>query len=169
MYRPWSRLTNFCPSCRIACAVGFLLLGMGYLVGWPLLRSPSSAGRMETGRLLYAQHCAACHGVNLEGQPNWQTRSADGKLPAPPHDDSGHTWHHSDEQLFKLTKFGVSAVVPGYKSDMLGFGDKLSDEQIRPYSHTSRAGGPSLTKSISQNEISIISDEHCSRVRVCPC
>jgi len=90
-----------------------------------------SAGQIETGQALYSQHCASCHGANLEGQPDWQTRKADGRMPAPPHDDSGHTWHHSDDQIFKITKFGVSAVVPGYQSDMMGFGGKLSNDEIR--------------------------------------
>jgi mono/diheme cytochrome c family protein len=125
------RLPNFCPSCLIACAVGLFLLGIGHFVAWPLLQSRSSAGQIEMGRLLYAQHCAACHGVNLEGQPNWQTRKVDGKLPAPPHDETGHTWHHSDDQLVRITKLGVSAVVPNYQSDMIGFGDKMSDDEIR--------------------------------------
>jgi mono/diheme cytochrome c family protein len=108
-----------------------LVLGIGYFVGWPLLQSRVLAHQIELGKALYAQHCASCHGVNLEGQPNWQTRKEDGKLPAPPHDDSGHTWHHSDDQLFKITKFGLSAIVPGYETDMAGFGDKMSDEEIR--------------------------------------
>jgi mono/diheme cytochrome c family protein len=89
-----------------------------------------SASQIEKGRVLYAQYCASCHGANLEGQPNWQIRKPDGKLPAPPHDASGHTWHHSDEQLFKITKLGTAAVVPNYATDMIGFGDKMSDEQI---------------------------------------
>lgn len=83
------------------------------------------------GRALYATHCASCHGTNLEGQPNWRERRADGKLPAPPHDASGHTWHHSDRQLFTLTKKGTAAVVPGYQSDMPGFEDTMSDREIR--------------------------------------
>ena len=36
------------------------------------------------GEILYQQHCASCHGVNLEGQPDWRRRSDDGTLPAPP-------------------------------------------------------------------------------------
>lgn len=86
---------------------------------------------MALGKALYVQHCTVCHGANLEGQPNWQSRRTDGRLPAPPHDDTGHTWHHSDDQLFKITKLGVSAVVPDYESDMVGFAGKMSDEEIR--------------------------------------
>jgi hypothetical protein len=67
----------------------------------------------------------------LQGQPNWQTRLANGRLPAPPHDASGHTWHHSDDQLFTIVKKGVSAIVPDYESDMLGFEGMLSDKDIR--------------------------------------
>jgi len=82
------------------------------------------------GQALYAQNCASCHGANLEGQPNWRRRLDSGRMPAPPHDESGHTWHHSDQDLFKLTKFGVGAVVPGYESDMPAFEGILSDRQI---------------------------------------
>jgi mono/diheme cytochrome c family protein len=95
------------------------------------MQSRVSAQQIELGKAFYVQHCASCHGVNLEGQPNWQTRKADGKLPAPPHDDSGHTWHHSDDQLFKITKFGTSAIVPDYESDMVGFEGKMSDPEIK--------------------------------------
>ncbi len=83
------------------------------------------------GEILYQQHCASCHGANLEGQPNWRRRDDDGFLPAPPHDASGHTWHHPDELLFEITKLGTTAVLGGgYKSNMLGFGDQLDDGEI---------------------------------------
>ncbi len=87
--------------------------------------------QIAMGRGLYLKHCAACHGANLEGQPNWQERLANGRMPAPPHDASGHTWHHSDDVVFRITKEGVSAVVPGYESDMPAFKRILSDEEIR--------------------------------------
>lgn len=121
----------FCPSCLLACVIGLALLLAGYLVGWPLFQSRVATSQIDRGKALYAQHCASCHGKNLEGQPDWQTRKADGKMPAPPHDETGHTWHHSDVQLFRITKLGVSAVVPDYESDMIGFGDKMSDDEIR--------------------------------------
>jgi hypothetical protein len=60
------------------------------------------------GRLLYAGHCAACHGANGEGQrqlPEGATAST--PLP-PPHDASGHTWRHPDYALLQLTKAGVA-------------------------------------------------------------
>ncbi len=86
--------------------------------------------RNAQGRALYAQHCASCHGARLEGQPDWRRPKPDGRLPAPPHDASGHTWHHSDAELFRMTKYGMAAVVPGHESDMPAFGAVLSDAQI---------------------------------------
>jgi mono/diheme cytochrome c family protein len=86
---------------------------------------------LTLGEMLYAETCAACHGAKLEGQPDWRTPLEDGRMPAPPHDATGHTWHHPDTQLFMLTKYGVAALVGGgYESDMIGFGDLLSDDEI---------------------------------------
>ena len=83
------------------------------------------------GRALYAEHCASCHGADREGQGNWRVPGADGLMPAPPHDETGHTWHHPDPLLFEITKYGTEAVVGGdYRSNMRGFGDVLSDEEI---------------------------------------
>jgi mono/diheme cytochrome c family protein len=93
---------------------------------------PRDTSRLALGAKVYAQHCAACHGAKLEGQPNWRTRGANGRLPAPPHDESGHTWHHPDRVLFAIAKGGlVPPYAPkGYESDMPAFGGKLSDDEI---------------------------------------
>jgi mono/diheme cytochrome c family protein len=83
------------------------------------------------GAVVYRQSCAACHGANLEGQPNWRTPKPDGTLPAPPHDASGHTWHHSDRLLFEMTKWGTAAVAGGnFKSAMPVFAEVLDDGDI---------------------------------------
>jgi mono/diheme cytochrome c family protein len=89
--------------------------------------------QVALGQKLYAQHCAACHGAKLEGQPDWRRRLPNGRMPAPPHDESGHTWHHPDAVLFGLTKDGlVPPYAPrDYQSDMPAFGGTLSDEEIR--------------------------------------
>ena len=89
--------------------------------GWFLLAARNEEDQLALGGALYAAHCAACHGVKLEGQPNWQERRPNGRMPAPPHDASGHTWHHSDQALFLITKKSLSAVVPDYESDMPAF------------------------------------------------
>lgn len=95
-------------------------------------RPGSATLRIAEGQLLYAEHCASCHGANLEGQPNWQSRLPDGRFPAPPHDETGHTWHHSDAYLFDVTKRGGQATaLAGFVSGMPEFGSVLSDEQIR--------------------------------------
>lgn len=83
------------------------------------------------GAEIYKEHCASCHGAELEGQANWRQRGPDGRLPAPPHDETGHTWHHPDQVLFQITKEGVAAFAPkDYVTDMAAFGDVLSDEEI---------------------------------------
>lgn len=93
---------------------------------------PGDAARLALGAKVYARDCAACHGVKLEGQPNWRTRLANGRMPAPPHDDRGHTWHHRDSVLFGITMNGLTPpyAPAGYESDMPAFGGKLSDEQM---------------------------------------
>jgi mono/diheme cytochrome c family protein len=89
--------------------------------------------QLALGEQLYAQHCAACHGAKLEGQPDWRQKLPHGRFRAPPHDDSGHTWHHPDEVLFGITKHGLVPpyAPPGYESDMPGFAGTLSDDEIR--------------------------------------
>lgn len=91
----------------------------------------SNLNQVAVGRSLYAQHCAACHGVNLEGQPEWRKRKPDGRLPAPPHDSTGHTWEHSDEVLFRVTKEGFQTFAgPNYQTNMPAFGTVLTDKEI---------------------------------------
>jgi mono/diheme cytochrome c family protein len=97
------------------------------------LADPDDARQVTRGESVYAQHCAACHGVRLEGQPNWQERLPSGRMPAPPHDASGHTWHHPDATLFGMTKYGLipgKYAPPSYQSDMPAFGNALSDGEI---------------------------------------
>jgi len=90
---------------------------------------------IAAGQSLYADNCASCHGANLEGQPNWQSPNADGVLPAPPHDRTGHTWHHDDELLFEYTKLGGAAAlevrgVTGFNSGMPAFNETLTDDDV---------------------------------------
>ena len=86
---------------------------------------------VSAGEPIYVEMCASCHGADLEGEPDWRTPHPDGMAKAPPHDETGHTWHHPDIQLALLTKFGVSEMEGnGYESNMPGFGDVLSDSEI---------------------------------------
>jgi len=97
----------------------------------PLRADPSNTAQVAMGQTVYAQHCATCHGANLEGQPDWQKRLPSGNFPAPPHDATGHTSHHPDQYLFETTKYGWQRFAPpGYQSAMQGFQGVLSDEEI---------------------------------------
>jgi mono/diheme cytochrome c family protein len=92
----------------------------------------NNAPIVARGKSLYARDCAACHGKNLEGQtPDWRRPLPDGTFPAPPHDASGHTWHHPDTMLFEITKFGRLRSAPRTnRTTMPAFGGKLSDDEI---------------------------------------
>jgi len=84
------------------------------------------------GEAVYQVQCASCHGAQLQGQSDWRSRGANGRLPAPPHDAEGHTWHHADDLLFEITKYGPGTVIgdPDYLSDMPAFEKILSDDDI---------------------------------------
>ncbi len=93
---------------------------------------PEDIQLVAKGQELYGARCAACHGVNLEGAADWKTPGADGLLPAPPHDETGHTWHHPDEMLFGITKFGLAefANLENFKTNMPIYKNIMSDEEI---------------------------------------
>lgn len=87
--------------------------------------------KVREGAAIYADACASCHGADLSGAADWRTRLPSGRLPAPPHDAAGHTWHHPDQHLFALTALGPGPFAPpGYESDMPAFRERLSDDQI---------------------------------------
>jgi len=123
---------------RKPLAVGTLAIGVAGFALWIITRGDpevridhANSELVARGEPLYRQHCAVCHGANLEGQPNWTSRDERGRLPAPPHDDSGHTWHHDDQVLFEVTKYGIGRHAPsGYESDMPAFGTIMSDAEI---------------------------------------
>jgi len=102
----------------------------------PAPTTPTRAPDILAGKVIYGDNCASCHGANLEGQPNWQEQNADGTYPAPPHDETGHTWHHDDKMLFDYVRNGGAATlaaqgVTSLKSGMPAFGAILTDDEIR--------------------------------------
>jgi mono/diheme cytochrome c family protein len=116
-------------------AVALLLVGIvafaAFGGGGSAEADPSNAQQVALGKQVYAARCASCHGANLEGQANWKQPLANGSMPAPPHDASGHTWHHADALLFAITKNGGQSISPpGYRNGMPAFGGVLSDEEI---------------------------------------
>ena len=119
----------------VAVLAGFAVAISGLLNARPDVPMQPQAIDIKTGKVLYARNCASCHGIRLEGQKDWRTQTADGRFPAPPHDENGHTWHHGDGLLFAYTKFGGKAAlaargVKNVKSGMPGFGKVLSDQEI---------------------------------------
>jgi mono/diheme cytochrome c family protein len=95
--------------------------------GWP-----PPADVVERGEAIYQQHCAVCHGPEGEGEPGWQTQNPDLTFPAPPHDATGHTWHHGDGLLFRIVRDGGETIEsPSFRSRMPAFGHLLSDTEIR--------------------------------------
>ena len=113
----------------------FVTLGLmwGTQPSQPGILRPDDVSVVTLGSELYSVHCASCHGASLEGQAeDWRRRDAEGYALAPPHDATGHTWHHSDRLLFEITKFGlgVAANLPNYKTRMPAFEDVLDDDEI---------------------------------------
>lgn len=107
------------------------------LVVWRLVVTAGRAdandpSQVALGRTVYGEQCARCHGGRLQGQPNWRERQPNGRLPAPPHDETGHTWHHPDRILFEITKYGLHPpnAPDGYESDMPAYQGTLSDAEI---------------------------------------
>lgn len=93
---------------------------------------PLDPALVAQGRQVYLQHCASCHGENAQGAPNWQQTNAEGDLPAPPHNDSGHTWRHSDSELTTIILNGLRDPfnkTPGLT--MPPFKNTLSREEIQ--------------------------------------
>lgn len=113
-----------------------------FLADAPLRIDPMDRRQVALGERLYATSCASCHGASLEGQPNWQRRLPNGRLPAPPHDVSGHTWHHPDIYLFRVTKLGPAAYPAGHQTDMPAFEKMLSDSEIAAVLAFIKSGWP---------------------------
>lgn len=93
---------------------------------------PLDSAQVARGRDIYRQSCASCHGTEAEGAAGWPTPEPDGLPPAPPHNDTGHTWHHSDRVLYETIRMGMGDPLrPGSPLRMPAFGDMLSDADIR--------------------------------------
>ena len=91
--------------------------------------------QLATGKAVYDANCAACHGVNGEGQPNWKV-PVNGVYPAPPHDSSGHTWHHPDQQLLEIIANGggmPNSAMPAYADILTGEERRAALEYIKTF------------------------------------
>ena len=73
---------------------------------YPITRDSLEA--IKNGKILYNQYCVSCHQANLAGATNWQGLDEDGHRKAPPLNGTGHTWHHTDELLHRMIKYGFA-------------------------------------------------------------
>lgn len=122
---------------------------------------------LSAGAELYAENCSSCHGANLEGAEDWRGYNEDGTLKPPPHDASGHTWHHADSLLFDYVKLGgaeamAKVALEEFNSGMPGFGDLLSDEEIWKILDFIKSSWPEKIRE-AQEEIS--NEDRESRIR----
>lgn len=87
--------------------------------------------KVAAGKVVYQRWCAQCHGHRLQGQALWQLDDQYAGRRAPAHDQSGHTWAHSDEDLFHMTRDGrFPATSPDTPSYMPAYADFLTDQQM---------------------------------------
>ncbi|MEM9632561.1 MAG: cytochrome c [Pseudomonadota bacterium] len=130
----WSYLVSI--LIFIAILTGYLAHNTQEVAG-PVNRTtamlqPDNPAFVRQGAELYENNCASCHGNDRQGEADWQSLNPDGSLRAPPHDETGHTWHHTDELLFNITKLGTAKALgmESLNSSMAGFADILEDEEI---------------------------------------
>ena len=121
--------------------VGLIIISLVIIVIYLSLSAKNAEARIvllpgdlsvtKLGKTVYMENCASCHGAVLEGQANWQQRDSDGYMPAPPHDVSGHTWHHPSSYLFLMTKYGIEKMIgEKYPNNMPAYENELTDNEI---------------------------------------
>ena len=116
--------------------VVFLLACSEYNAEQPNIEKPVGTNVVESeqiiseGKVLYVANCASCHGVNLQGNPNWRygTDEDGHRLPSPLN-GSGHSWHHSPDLLYQMIKYGLKIYDENYEGKMKG-NENLTDEEI---------------------------------------
>ena len=97
----------------------------------PEADAPFDPAEIAEGKRVYDIYCVACHGANLEGEAEWKLPNPDGSFRAPPHDASGHTWHHGDGLLTEIIKKGGARIPPNLgSSHMPAYEGVLTDEEI---------------------------------------
>ncbi|PCJ73543.1 MAG: cytochrome C [Rhodobacteraceae bacterium] len=136
------------------------VLGLAVIAAGVLVYSNNEKQQLQldtsVGAALYAASCASCHGANLQGEPDWQTTKPDGFLPAPPHDENGHTWHHADRILLDYIKLGGAAAlaksgVENFQSGMPAFEGVLSSDEIDALLDYIKSSWPENIRTVQQD------------------
>lgn len=65
-----------------------------------------SSEQQALGKQLYLQNCSSCHGAAGQGRNNWHLIDETGFYPPPPLNGTGHSWHHSLDQLMEVIELG---------------------------------------------------------------
>lgn len=116
--------------------------GLALILAWMLLAGTARAedshfadadndALVTQGAQVYRDNCSSCHGRRLQGQALWQLRDQYLGRRAPPHDATGHTWQHSDDDLFAMTKTGKFPQAPkDVVSFMPAYDKRLGDGEI---------------------------------------
>ncbi len=139
----------------LAVAAVVVAVGVSAIIDWNAKRAEA---QIEQGQVVYGNACASCHGAKLEGQANWKSPKENGRLPAPPQDASGHTWHHADGVIFGIIKNGLQPYAgEDYESDMQPFAGILSDDEIAAVVAFIKSKWPEREK-IYQAEITRLSE-----------
>lgn len=91
-------------------------LCLSALVLWLVFRSPEARGGhfadaddaavVAHGRKISWAAARLATAVTYRGSHLWQLRDEYAGRRAPAHDETGHTWQHSDEDPFYMTKYG---------------------------------------------------------------
>ena len=104
------------------------------------------------GKNVNLENCALCYDTQFEGHTNWQNRDNEGYLPAPPHDETGHKWHHPDEYLFLMSKYGIEKIIgKKYLNNMPAYENILSDKEIIAVLSFIKSTWPSQIQEIHNN------------------
>jgi len=112
-----------------------LTLMMVILVSYVLLVDDKSSAKqarwyskaqLTTGKAVFENHCAQCHGVQAQGLvANWKKRLADGSYPPPPLNGTAHAWHHALPLLLQIVQEGGAI----YDGNMPGFADVMNKQE----------------------------------------
>lgn len=155
---------------RLSYIAGFFILAAILAAAGLLVYTSFERQRHESdtsvGAAIYAENCASCHGADLKGEADWQSHNPDGTLPAPPHDEDGHTWHHSDRLLVNYIKLGGARAMEqegliGFKSGMPAYEDILSGAEIGAVLDFIKSRWPEEVQKIQQERTKV--EEEISR------